>query len=173
MQSLLEFRGVGLPAPVLLVLLVVAFAVVSRLVGKGVDGARSLGFPLLVIGGGLIGGLPLAIMALGWCITRSLDLKPNDATPTNLDHFVSAAFRLWPVAVAAALVAVVFQELMVIAATLTYFVAHLTLAGFYGRQNANAIKHGRPIDEGDNLVTEAGQGAAFGLAMWAALSVVP
>jgi hypothetical protein len=169
MQSLLDFRGVGLPAPLVLLLLVVAFAVVSRLVGKRVDGARSLGFALLVVGGGIIGGLPLTIMALGWCVSRAMDFKPNDATPTTLEQFLSAGFRLLPVAVAAGLVAVVFYELAVIPAVLVFAAAHLILAAYYGHENAKAMEHGRPIDEGANQVVEAGQGAAYGLVMWGAL----
>lgn len=170
MDAALSFQGVGLPALVSLALLVAAYAVSDRAIGAGVKASRWAG-PLVVMGlGGLIAGLPLVIMGLAWAISRTQPFKRNAATPTRASEFVRAAIRFVPVVVAAVGVEFGFGLPLMIPAALAFIVGALVLAGWYGRENADAIHYNRAIGS-QNQYVEVLRGAIYGLSMWGVLSL--
>lgn len=170
-QAALEPRFV-VHAVLHLLIFTVAFALQSRGVGAGVMGARVAGGIALMILGYLFGGAPGAVLALGAAFSRSMDLKPGDATPVTKAQLRSAAVRLWPFGVAALITAVGFGLWITLPLGAAYAAVHLGLAASYGRANAEAIEAGRPIGK-QNVRVELGQGAAAGLAIALALLLHP
>lgn len=162
MSALLTWPGLPLPVVLEIAILAALYGYVSRSVGKGVHLARGIGFPAVVAVSGLLCGLPGAILGLGWCFTRSAGLKPNDATPTKLKHFLSASVRLVPFVIGALIVTFAFHRPEALVAALVTGVAQLGWAAFYGEENAEALAEGRPIDPTANKLVEWGQAAAAG-----------
>lgn len=150
-------------------LTVPAYALESRLVGMGVKLARGIGFPLLVGLAYWLQGWEGAVLAVGWCGTRSMDFKADAATPTRDKHFARAAERLWPILVMAGIVA--FKHPIIIVGALAACIAQLMLSGLYGQRNADAkVPGGKPLQWWFNPLVEAGSAAIYSLCVIGALS---
>jgi hypothetical protein len=169
--ALLAWPGLPIPAVLKAVGLGVLTAYVFREVGKGTNGARSVGFLAVIAAFGLLHGLPGAVMGLGWSIARSDDFKDGSATPTKLKHFLRALVRLIAPAVASVICYFGFDATWAPLGVLVAATAWLGLSAWYGQRNEDAKGEGRPIDPDDNALVERGHGLAAGLAASIALSL--
>lgn len=169
-MSALVLHGVPIHWLLKAVILGLLCAFVFRKVGKGADGARSAGFSAVVIVSAVLHSAPGGLMGVSWCIARAMDFEDEDATPTKLKHFLSAAVRLlWPIG-AAAVCHLLFGKTWALAGAVAGVIGYLGWAAWYGDKNDNAEDAGRPINPTWNALVERGQGLVAGLSFSIALS---
>jgi hypothetical protein len=160
--ALVHWQGLG-PAflwPLKALVLAVLCGYVFREIGReGAVNARSRGFPAVVLAFGLLHGASGALMGLGWCVARSMNLRKSDATPTKLKHFISASVRMIAPAITAAVCYFGLGETWAPLGVLVGATGYLGFAAWYGDRKQEAEGDGHPIDPDDNVLVERGQGA--------------
>lgn len=186
MHMMTAFAGV-LPA----VLIIPLFAILNRLAGMDRDGAKTKGLKaglmvVAVAGGFLVAGVAGALLGLAWWIYRAIDFAAGSQNPRSGDDFAKAALHhaaLALLALGAVLIANQITPMDLPRAAIAfaaYIVAAVVCAAIYGRRTTKAeadIAAGKITAEQGNEqlkqfygVIEIGQGAAYGLAAWAALA---
>jgi hypothetical protein len=175
--EILAWQGLALPLVVKAAALAAGFAFADRAFGDGKSFKGEKAAILLAVSalGFALGGVAGLALAVVWLIAaRSIgwDVFGGSATPDDARGYALTLLR-HAVPIPFALMIAHWTGLSLVGVGLLfagYALAATALAAWYGAANTKAIMTGSPIGK-QNVTVELGRGAAYGLALAAAVTL--